>query len=93
MFVSKRREFPALARQLILLAEGCGTVVWVGTYPSGSDAPVPLDYMYSKELSIHSVRLAPYSFARAAEMLPKLDLKPLITVLSAAGCDQGFCSA
>jgi (R,R)-butanediol dehydrogenase/meso-butanediol dehydrogenase/diacetyl reductase/L-iditol 2-dehydrogenase len=71
---------PALARQLILLAEGCGTVVWVGTYPSGSDAPVPLDYMYSKELSIHSVRLAPYSFARAAEMLPKLDLKPLITV-------------
>ena len=71
---------PALARQLILLAEGCGTVVWVGTYPSGSDAPVPLDYMYSKELSIHSVRLAPYSFPRAAEMLPKLDLKPLITV-------------
>ena len=71
---------PAIARQLILLAEGCGTVVWVGTYPSGSDAPVPLDYMYSKELSIHSVRLAPYSFSRAVQMLPKLELKPLISV-------------
>ena len=71
---------PALAKQLILLAEGCGTVVWVGTYPSGSDASVPLDYKYSKELSIHSVRLAPYSFPRAGEMLPKLDLKPLITI-------------
>jgi (R,R)-butanediol dehydrogenase/meso-butanediol dehydrogenase/diacetyl reductase/L-iditol 2-dehydrogenase len=44
------------------------------------DAPVPLDYMYSKEISIHSVRLAPYSFPRAVEMLPRLDLKPLITV-------------
>ncbi|MGP8080412.1 MAG: zinc-dependent alcohol dehydrogenase [Dehalococcoidales bacterium] len=71
---------PAIARQLILLAEGCGTIVWVGTYPSGTDAPVPLDYMYSKELSIHSVRLAPYSFSRAVQMLPKLELKPLITV-------------
>jgi 2-desacetyl-2-hydroxyethyl bacteriochlorophyllide A dehydrogenase len=71
---------PAIARQLILLAEGCGTIVWVGTYPGGSDAPVPLDYMYSKELSIHSVRLAPYSFSRAVQMLPKLTLKPLITV-------------
>ena len=71
---------PSIARQLILLAEGCGTIVWVGTYPSGSDAPVPLDYMYSKELSIHSVRLAPYSFPRAVEMLPKLELKQLITV-------------
>ena len=71
---------PAIARQLILLAEGCGTIVWVGTYPSGADAPVPLDYMYSKELSIHSVRLAPYSFPRAVQILPKLTLKPLITV-------------
>ena len=81
---------PAIARQLILLAEGCGTVVWVGTYPSGVDASVPLDYMYSKELNIHSVRLAPYSFSRAAEMLPKLDLRPLITVFPLSEVRKAF---
>ncbi len=81
---------PAIARQLILLAEGCGTVVWVGTYPSGVDAPVPLDYMYSKEISVHSVRLAPYSFPRAVEMLPRLDVKPLITVYPLQDALQAF---
>ena len=81
---------PAIARQLILLAEGCGTIVWVGTYPSGSDASVPLDYMYSKELSIHSVRLAPYSFSRAVQMLPKLDLKPLITIYPLLEVQRAF---
>ncbi len=71
---------PAIARQLILLAERCGNVVWAATYPSGLDVGVPIEYMYGKELSIHSVKLAPYSFPRAVQMLPKLELKPLITV-------------
>ena len=71
---------PDVASQLILLAEDCGTIVWSATYPDGSDVRVPIDYMFSKELSIHSVKLAPYSFSRALQMLPKLDLKPLITV-------------
>ena len=71
---------PAIARQLILLAERCGNIVWAATYPSGLDVGVPIEYMYGKELSIHSVKLAPYSFPRAVQMLPKLELKPLITV-------------
>ena len=71
---------PSIARQLILLAEDCGTIVWSATYPDGCDVRVPIDYMFSKELSIHSVKLAPYSFSRALQMLPELDLKPLITV-------------
>ena len=33
---------PAIARQLILLAEGCGTIVWVGTYPSGTGCTGPV---------------------------------------------------
>jgi (R,R)-butanediol dehydrogenase/meso-butanediol dehydrogenase/diacetyl reductase/L-iditol 2-dehydrogenase len=71
---------PAAARQLILLAERCGTIVWAGVYPGNLDVGVPIFYMYSKELSIHSIKNSPYSFSRAVQMLPKLDLKPLITV-------------
>ena len=70
----------AIARQLILLAERCGTVVWAATYPRGVDVGVPIEYMYGRELSIHSVLISPYSFPRALQMLPKLTLKPLITV-------------
>jgi (R,R)-butanediol dehydrogenase/meso-butanediol dehydrogenase/diacetyl reductase/L-iditol 2-dehydrogenase len=36
--------------------------------------------MFARELSVHCVILSPYSFPRALQMLPKLDLKPLITV-------------
>ena len=71
---------PDLARQLILLSERCGNIVWAGVYPGDIDLGVPIFYMYAKELSIHSVKLAPYSFPRALQILPKLDLKPLITV-------------
>jgi (R,R)-butanediol dehydrogenase/meso-butanediol dehydrogenase/diacetyl reductase/L-iditol 2-dehydrogenase len=71
---------PSIARQLILLAERCGTIVWAATYPSNLDVGVPIEYMYGRELSIHSVLISPYSFPRAVQMLSKLDLKPLITV-------------
>jgi len=71
---------PAIARQIILLAEHCGTIVWAATYPSGLEVGVPIEYMYGRELSIHSVLISPYSFPRSVQMLPKLNLKPLITV-------------
>ena len=71
---------PSIARQLILLAERCGRIVWAGVYPGNTDVGVPIFYMYSKELSINSIKNAPYSFSRAAQMLPKLNLKPMITV-------------
>jgi 2-desacetyl-2-hydroxyethyl bacteriochlorophyllide A dehydrogenase len=71
---------PDVAKQLILLAARCGTILWAATYPMGLGVEVPIDYMFSRELSIRSVFLAPYSFTRAVQMLPKLDLKPLITV-------------
>lgn len=71
---------PSIAVQLVLLAERCGTIVWAGTYPTGLGVEVPIDYMFSRELSVHSVFLSPYSFPRALQMLPNLDLKSLITV-------------
>jgi (R,R)-butanediol dehydrogenase/meso-butanediol dehydrogenase/diacetyl reductase/L-iditol 2-dehydrogenase len=69
----------SVARQLILLAEGDGTIVWVATYPP-NDVAVPITYMHSKELTIRNVRPHPHSFPKALQMLPKLDLKSLITV-------------
>ena len=70
----------SIARQLVLLAERCGTIVWAATYHNGSEVSVPIEYMYGRELTIRSVFLSPYSFPRAIQMLPKLDLKPLITI-------------
>jgi len=50
----------ALARQLVMLSERCGNIVWAGVYPGNKDIELPIFYMYSKELSVHSVKLAPY---------------------------------
>ena len=71
---------PDVARQLILLAESGGTIVWVGTYPPNFEIGVPLYYMHSRDLTIRDVRSSPYVFPKALQMLPKLDLKPLITI-------------
>ena len=71
---------PAIARQLILLTDGDGTVVWVASYPRNLDLGIPINYFSGKELTIRGVRQTPYSFPRALQMLPTLDLKPLITI-------------
>ncbi len=71
---------PEVARQLILLAEGCGTIVWAAVYPTESEVAVPPFYMYQKELTIRSVKVSPYAFPRSMHLLPKLNLKPMITV-------------
>jgi L-iditol 2-dehydrogenase len=69
-----------VAKQLIYLAESCGTIVWCAVYPQDAEIGVPPFYMYQKELTIRSVLVSPYSFIRAIQMLPKLQLKPLITI-------------
>ncbi|MFC2021285.1 zinc-binding dehydrogenase [Chloroflexota bacterium] len=81
---------PDVARQLILLAEGCGTIVWAAVYPTESEVGVPIFYMYQKELSIRSVKISPYSFPRSMQLLPKLNLKPLITVFPLDEAAQAF---
>jgi len=40
---------------------------------------VPPSYMYSKELTIRAIFTSPYSFPRALNLLPRLELEPLIT--------------
>ena len=70
----------AVAKQLIYLTENCGTIVWCAVYPRDAEVGVLPFYMYQKELTIRSILVSPYSFRRAMSMLPKLNLKPLITV-------------
>ncbi len=67
------------AKQAITLADNCGTIVWAAVYPKDEEIGVPAFYMYAKELTIRSVFVSPYCFPRAFNLLPKLELKPLIT--------------
>ena len=79
-----------IARQLLFLAETGGTVVWAAGYPSDAEVTIAPSFMYSRELKIHSVRVSPYSFPRALQLLPKLVLKPLISVRSMDDAPQAF---
>ena len=81
---------PNVARQLILLADWGGTVVWVATYPPNLDVGVPIFYMHSHEITIRDVRPSPYSFPKALQMLPKLDVKPIITVFPLTEAIKAF---
>ena len=71
---------PEVARQLLYLAETAGTVVWAAVYPQEAEVGVSPSFMYARELKIHSVRVSPYAFPRALQMLPKLNLRPLISI-------------
>jgi len=67
------------ARQAIFLAGKCGTILWAAVYPEHSEVAVPPFYMYANELTLRSIIVSPYSFPRAIALLPKLQLKPLIS--------------
>lgn len=67
------------ARQAVALADNCGTVLWAAVYPKDEEVGVRPFYMYSRELTIRAIFTSPYSFPRALNLLPKLELQPLIT--------------
>ena len=81
---------PEVARQLLYLAETAGTVVWAAVYPQEAEVGVSPSFMYSRELKIHSVRVSPYAFPRSLQMLPKLNLKPLISIRDLDDAPQAF---
>ncbi len=70
----------AVAQQALTLVDNCGTVVWAAMYPGGSELPVVPSFMYARELTIKSVFVSPYCFSRALNMLPTMDLNPLISI-------------
>jgi 2-desacetyl-2-hydroxyethyl bacteriochlorophyllide A dehydrogenase len=79
-----------VANQLIYLTDSCGTIVWCAVYPADAEVGVRPFYLYSKELTIRSILVSPYSFPRAMQMLPKLNLKPLITIYPIDEVVQAF---
>lgn len=70
----------AVAKQAVTLADNGGTIVWAAMYPGGSEVSVVPSYMYARELTIRSVFVSPYCFHRAMNLVPQLNLKPLISV-------------
>jgi (R,R)-butanediol dehydrogenase/meso-butanediol dehydrogenase/diacetyl reductase/L-iditol 2-dehydrogenase len=67
------------AKQCISLADNCGTILWAAVYGKDVEIGVSPFVLYAKELTITSTFVSPYSFPRALAMLPKLELKSLIT--------------
>jgi len=67
------------AKQCVHLAGNCGTILWAAVYGKDVEIGVSPFLMYAKELTITSTFVSPYSFPRALAMLPKMELKPLIT--------------
>ncbi len=67
------------AKQAISLADNCGTILWAAVYPRDAEVGVPPFYMYARELTIRSIFTSPYSFPRALNLLPKLELEPIIS--------------
>ncbi|MFC2070044.1 zinc-binding dehydrogenase [Chloroflexota bacterium] len=71
----------AVAKQAVSLADNCGTILWAAMYPYGAEVGVSPLYMYQKELTIRSIFVSPYCFTRALNLLPVLELEPLISVM------------
>ncbi len=66
-------------KQSLSLAGKGGTVVWAASYPFEAEVAINPFFMFVKELTVRSVLLSPYSFPRALNILPKLNLRPLIS--------------
>ena len=79
-----------LAEQAVEMADYGGTVVWAAMYPAGVKAGVAPSYMYNHELTLRSVFISPYCFPRAMNLLPKLNLKPWISILPLDKINEGF---
>jgi (R,R)-butanediol dehydrogenase/meso-butanediol dehydrogenase/diacetyl reductase len=67
------------AKQCIDLADRGATILWAAVYGKDVEIGVSPFLMYAKELTITSTFVSPYSFPRALNLMPRLELDPLIT--------------
>jgi len=67
------------AKQCLAMADNGATILWAAVYGKDVEIGVSPFLMYAKERTITSTFVSPYSFPRALAMLPKLEIKPLIT--------------
>jgi len=68
-----------VAKQAVNMAARCGTVLWAAVYRAGVEIGISPFHIMVNEISIHANFVSPYTFPRALALLPKLQLKPLIT--------------
>jgi (R,R)-butanediol dehydrogenase/meso-butanediol dehydrogenase/diacetyl reductase/L-iditol 2-dehydrogenase len=68
-----------VARQALLMAGKCGTVIWASVYPTDGEIAVPPAHIQRNELTIRSVFISPYTYPRALALLPKIETQSLIT--------------
>jgi 2-desacetyl-2-hydroxyethyl bacteriochlorophyllide A dehydrogenase len=80
----------ALAEQAMEMADYGATVVWAAMYPAGAKAGVVPAYMYNHELTIRAVFISPYCFPRSMNLLSKLELKPLISIMPLEKISDAF---
>lgn len=69
----------AAAKQCVDLADRGATILWAAVYGKDVEISVSPFLMYAKELTITSTFVSPYSFPRALNLLPKLELDSIIT--------------
>jgi len=69
----------AAAKQCVDLADRGATILWAAVYGKDVEINVSPFLMYAKELTITSTFVSPYSFPRALNLLPKLELDSIIT--------------
>lgn len=85
---------PGAAEAVIGLAARCGTVVYSAMFPNSYEMPVNLyKYFYSKELTVTGTYCAHYNFERAAQMLPKMDLRAFLgqeQIFDIDDCEAAF---
>ncbi len=69
---------PRAVSGLLDIAAKGATVIYGAMYPHDFEMPVNLsDYLYLKELTVTGVFISPYTFPRALQILPLLDVSEL----------------
>jgi L-iditol 2-dehydrogenase len=69
---------PRAVQGLLDIAAKGGTVIYGAMYPHDFEMPLNLsDYLYLKELTLTGVFISPYTFPRALQILPHLNLDEL----------------
>ena len=70
---------PAAAEKLPAITAKGGSLLYGAMYPVGYKMPLDLfTYCYHNELTISGMFLSPYTFPRAVQLLPHIDLDPFI---------------
>lgn len=80
------------ARTALEIADNMAHIVYFSMYPPTFELPLNLyKYCYHKEINIHGMFLATYSFVPAINMLPRMNLRPLVQKIYALqDCKQAY---